>query len=115
MAPPLGSQPAVILATLSPPPARPIPVPALAATTLVELVSAPCLLLGWSLAAGAAVARVTFYDGASAGSPLLAVTTLAASGSAVESVAGSGVACSVGLSVAATAATLAGVVWVVTL
>lgn len=105
----------LILETGHLPPAQPVPMPALVATTRTQLVAGGCLLLGWSLLAGATAAVVTFLDGTHADAPLLAVTALAAAGSANESVAGGGVLCSVGLWVVATKATAASVVWAIPL
>lgn len=107
-----GPAPVVAVVDLTPPPATPVPVPALAATALTVLVDGACLLVGWSIPAGVTAGEVTFYDGTTEAGPVVAAFTLAASGSAVQSIAGPGVWCKKGLSVLATKATKAGVAWV---
>lgn len=104
--------PVVAVVDLTPPPATPVPVPALVATALTELVDGACLLVGWSVLAGAAAGTVTFYDGTTKAGPIVAVFALAASGSSAQSIAGPGIWCKKGLSVLATQATLASVAWV---
>lgn len=106
------SGPVVAIVDLTPPPATPVPIPALVATALTLLVDGACLLAGWALAAGATAAEVTFYDGTTGAGPLVAATTLAAAGSTVTSIGAPGVICTKGLSVVATKATKASVAWV---
>lgn len=107
-----GPAPVVAVVDLTPPPATPVPVPALAATALTVLVDGACLLTGWALVAGATAAEVTFYDGTTAAGPVVAAFTLAAAGSSVQSIAFPGVWCRKGLCVVASKATKAGAAWV---